>query len=139
MIPNVRLNGRESVHHALAGIPFRSTLALGLHGCTKLRENRSHVIAEIRMICELMRAGRTSLSMAVLPTAYSTIRWNSGSRVHIRSRRLPAIGVQESVMSKPRSRLIGKADNEFSTVRGYTAALQLPENRQKHIRGQPES
>ena len=41
-------------------------------------------------------------------------------------------------MSKPRSRLIGKADNEFSTVRGYTAALQkLPENRQKHIRGQP--
>ena len=25
----------------------------GLHGCTKLRENRSHVIAEIRMICDL--------------------------------------------------------------------------------------
>jgi hypothetical protein len=53
VIPNVRMNGRESVPYALAGIPSRSTLALGLHGCTKLRENRSHVIAEIRMICDL--------------------------------------------------------------------------------------
>ncbi len=53
VIPNVRLNGRESVPYALAGIPSRSTLAQGLHGCTKLRENRSHVIAEIRMICDL--------------------------------------------------------------------------------------
>ena len=28
VIPNVRLNGRESVPYALAGIPSRSTLAL---------------------------------------------------------------------------------------------------------------
>lgn len=52
VIPNVRLSGRDSVPYALAGIPFRSTLALGLHGCTKLRENRSHVVEEIRMICD---------------------------------------------------------------------------------------
>ena len=39
-------------------------------------------------------------------------------------------------MSKPRSRLIGKADHEFSTVRGYTAALHFGKQA-KHIRGQP--
>ena len=53
VIPNVRLSGRDSVPYALAGIPHRSTLAVGLHGCTKLRENRSLVIEEIRMICDL--------------------------------------------------------------------------------------
>ncbi len=52
VIANVRLNGRESVPYALAGIPSSSTLALGLHGCTKLRENRSHLVEEIRMICD---------------------------------------------------------------------------------------
>lgn len=39
-------------------------------------------------------------------------------------------------MSKPRSRLIGKADREFSTVRGYTAALHFGKQA-KHMRGQP--
>lgn len=53
VIPNVRLSGRDSIPYALAGIPSRSTLALGLHGCTRLRENRSHVIDEIRMLCDL--------------------------------------------------------------------------------------
>lgn len=38
-------------------------------------------------------------------------------------------------MSKPRSRLIGKADHEFSTVRGYTAALHFGKQA-KHTRGQ---
>lgn len=52
VIPNVRLSGRDSVPYALAGIPRRSTLAVGLHGCTKLRENRSHLVEEIRMICD---------------------------------------------------------------------------------------
>lgn len=52
VIPNVRLIGRDSAPYALAGIPNHSTLALGLHGCTKLRENRSHVVEEIRMICD---------------------------------------------------------------------------------------
>lgn len=52
VIPNVRLSGRDSVPYALAGIPRRSTLAVGLHGCTRLRENRSHVVEEIRMICD---------------------------------------------------------------------------------------
>lgn len=53
VIPNVRLNGRDSVPYALAGVPLHSTLALGLHGCTKSRENRPHVIEEIRIICDL--------------------------------------------------------------------------------------
>jgi len=39
-------------------------------------------------------------------------------------------------MSKPRRRLIGKADHEFSTVRGYTAALHFGKQ-EKHLRGQP--
>lgn len=53
VIANVRLNGRDSVPYALAGVPSGSTLALGLHGCTKSRENRPHVIEEIRIICDL--------------------------------------------------------------------------------------
>ena len=53
VIPNVRLSGRDSVPYALAGIPRRSTLAVGLHGCTKLLENRSYVVEEIRIICDL--------------------------------------------------------------------------------------
>ena len=53
VIPNVRLSGRDSVPFAIAGIPSCSTLALGLHGCTKQRDNRSHVVEEIRMICDL--------------------------------------------------------------------------------------
>ena len=52
VIVNVRLNGRDSVPYALAGVPTHSTLALGLHGCIKLRENRSRVIEEVRMICD---------------------------------------------------------------------------------------
>lgn len=39
-------------------------------------------------------------------------------------------------MSKPRSRLIGKADHEFSTVRGFTAALHFGKQA-KHLSGQP--
>lgn len=52
VIPNVRLSGRDSVPYALAGIPAQSTLALGLHGCTKSRRNRTHVIEEIQIICD---------------------------------------------------------------------------------------
>lgn len=54
VIANVRLNGRKSMPFALAGVPNRSTLALalGLHGCTKSRENRPHVLEEIRIICD---------------------------------------------------------------------------------------
>lgn len=52
VITNVRLSGRDSVPYALAGVPSHSTLALGLHGCTRSRENRPHVIDEIRIICD---------------------------------------------------------------------------------------
>lgn len=55
VIPNVRLNGRESIPYALAGIPSNSTLAVGLHGCTKSRENRRHVIDEIQIICDFCK------------------------------------------------------------------------------------
>lgn len=51
VIPNVRLSGVESVSYALAGVPKRSTIALGLHGCTKDLSNRSHVIEEMRIVC----------------------------------------------------------------------------------------
>ena len=52
VIANVRLSGHESVPYALAGIPRHSTLSLGLHGCTRARENRAHVIEEIGLICD---------------------------------------------------------------------------------------
>lgn len=52
VIPNVRVSGRNSVPYALAGVPTRSTLAIGLYGCTKSRENRPRVIEEIRIICD---------------------------------------------------------------------------------------
>ncbi|MGB7964113.1 MAG: DUF4417 domain-containing protein [Propionicimonas sp.] len=52
VIANVRLSGPESIAYALAGVPPRSTLALGLNGCTKEKENRAHVIEEIRLICD---------------------------------------------------------------------------------------
>lgn len=39
-------------------------------------------------------------------------------------------------MSKPRSRLIGKADHEFGTVRGFTVALHFGKQA-KHLSGQP--
>ena len=39
-------------------------------------------------------------------------------------------------MSKPRSRLIGKADHEFRTVKGFTTALHFGKQA-KHIPGQP--
>lgn len=52
VIANVRVSGPDSVPYALAGIPQRSTLALGLHGCTRDKPNRAHVIEEIKMICD---------------------------------------------------------------------------------------
>jgi hypothetical protein len=52
VIANVRVSGRDSVPYALAGIPLHSTLALGLHGDTKDQQNRSHVIDEIKLICD---------------------------------------------------------------------------------------
>ncbi len=52
VIPNVRLSGPESVPYALAGVPQNSTLAIGLHGCTKNRMNRREVMEEIRLICD---------------------------------------------------------------------------------------
>ena len=39
-------------------------------------------------------------------------------------------------MSKPRSRLIGKADHEFRTVKGFTTVLHFG-RQAKHLRGQP--
>ena len=55
VIANVRLSGPASVPYALAGVPQRSTLAVGLNGCTKDKENREHVIEEIKMIVDLCR------------------------------------------------------------------------------------
>lgn len=55
VIPNVRLNGADSIPWALAGIPGHSTLAIGLHGCIKSAENRPHVMAGIKMICDNCR------------------------------------------------------------------------------------
>ena len=52
VIANVRLSGHESVPYALAGIPRHATLSLGLHGCTRDRANRAHVIEEIGLICD---------------------------------------------------------------------------------------
>jgi len=52
VITNVRLSGRESIPYALAGVPSHSTLALGLHGCTKSLENRPHVIEEVGIVCD---------------------------------------------------------------------------------------
>lgn len=52
VIANVRLSGRDSIPYALAGIPVCSTIAVGLHGCTKPRENRKHVIEEIQILCD---------------------------------------------------------------------------------------
>lgn len=39
-------------------------------------------------------------------------------------------------MSKPRSRLIGKADHEFRTIKGFTTALHFGKQA-KHLPGQP--
>jgi hypothetical protein len=52
VIVNVRLSGRKSIPYALAGVPPDSTLAIGLHGCTKSVENRGHVLEEVRTICD---------------------------------------------------------------------------------------
>ncbi len=52
VIANVRLNGRASSPHALAGAPRRSTIAIGLHGCTRARSNRRLVVEEVRIICD---------------------------------------------------------------------------------------
>ncbi len=55
VVTNVRLSGRASIPYALAGVPVRSTVAIGLHGCTKSRENRPHVVEEIKIICDHCR------------------------------------------------------------------------------------
>lgn len=39
-------------------------------------------------------------------------------------------------MSKPRSRLIGKTDREFRTIRGFTTAIHFGKQA-KHLPGQP--
>lgn len=39
-------------------------------------------------------------------------------------------------MSKPRSRLISKADHEFATVKGFTTAIHFGKQ-SKHLPGQP--
>lgn len=51
VIANVRLSGKESIPYALAGVPRQSTIAIGLHGCTRDKVNRCHVVAEIALIC----------------------------------------------------------------------------------------
>ena len=51
---SVRLSGRDSIPYALAGVPRRSIVALGLTGCTKSRENRPHVVEEVRIICDYL-------------------------------------------------------------------------------------
>lgn len=51
VIANVRLSGRESIPYALAGVPRNSTIAIGLHGCTRDKANRRHVVEEIGLIC----------------------------------------------------------------------------------------
>jgi hypothetical protein len=53
VIPNVRLSGHASVPYALAGVPRQSSIAIGLHGCTRNKANRIHVLEEIRLICDL--------------------------------------------------------------------------------------
>lgn len=53
VIANVRLSGRESIPYALAGVPHRATLALGLHGCVKDVANRVNVAEELRLVCDL--------------------------------------------------------------------------------------
>ena len=53
VIANARLSGRESVSYTLAGVPRQASIAIGLHGCVKDRENRAHGIEEIRLICDL--------------------------------------------------------------------------------------
>jgi len=55
VIANTRLSEPASIPYALAGIPFESTLAIGLHGCTKSTENRPRVLQEIRLITDLCR------------------------------------------------------------------------------------
>jgi len=52
VIANVRLSGRESIPYALAGIPRHATVALGLTGCTRDLGNRSHVVEEVRILCD---------------------------------------------------------------------------------------
>lgn len=52
VIANIRLSGRESIPYALAGAPRNSTVALGLNGCIQYRENRRHVVEEVRIICD---------------------------------------------------------------------------------------
>lgn len=51
VIANVRLSGRDSIPYAIAGTPRNSTVAVGLHGVTRDRDNRRHVIEEIGIIC----------------------------------------------------------------------------------------
>jgi len=55
VIANVRLSGSDSVAYALAGIPYASSIAIGLHGCTKSLENRSFVLEEVRLITDLCK------------------------------------------------------------------------------------
>lgn len=55
VIANVRVSGRSSVPYALAGVPCQSSIALGLHGCTKDKANRVFVLEEIRLICDLVQ------------------------------------------------------------------------------------
>ncbi|MCU9996182.1 DUF4417 domain-containing protein [Mobiluncus mulieris] len=49
-IANVRLSGRDSACYALAGVPHKSVIALGLHGTVKEPENRAIVRDEIEVI-----------------------------------------------------------------------------------------
>lgn len=58
VIANVRVSGRSSVPYSLAGTPCHSTIALGLHGCTRDRTNRRHVQEEIRIICDELSPAR---------------------------------------------------------------------------------
>lgn len=52
VIANVRISGRESIPYALAGVPRNSTVAIGLHGCTKDTTNRRFVVEEVAIICD---------------------------------------------------------------------------------------
>ena len=54
VIANVRLTTAQSISYALAGSPRHSTIALGLHGCIKDKDNRRQVMEEMRVICDFL-------------------------------------------------------------------------------------
>lgn len=55
VLPNVRLDGLDSVDYALAAVPRHAVISMGLTGCVQRKEDKERTIEEIRIVTDIVK------------------------------------------------------------------------------------